>query len=352
VKRHKIISLLLTALLLIATIPILSCTATDPLVGDTYIETLYVWDGVGWNQITTNGGGGGGNVTAAANLTTDAIVRGDGGIFGVKTSPVFVDNLGNIITPGNLNAWDVNATNDLDVGGTTHSTGDLNTDSDVNSGNDVNVTNDLDVTDDADIGGFLDVVEGLEVGAVAHYSSFAADGTLTMVGNARTINVIWVDAGGIKAPGAKPATEASHGTLETPAWRFANQALVANQESVSFNMRIPERMDRTVEPAITIGWSSTTNAGNVKWQLEYLWTSLDESTIAAAQETLTVTTAVSGVAEGLVASTFAGIDIPSGTDICIHCRLTRLSADVADTVADDIELHGVCFSWTSNKLGS
>ena len=175
---------------------------------------------------------------------------------------------------------------------------------------------------------------------------------VVLAGDGKVFNAIWIDAGGIKSPGAKPATAIAQGVLETPAWRFSNQALVANQESVSFSMRIPERMDRTVEPTITVGWSSTTTAGNVKWQLEYLWRSADESTIAAAQETLTVTSAVSGSAEGFVASTFTGIDIPSGTDICIHCKITRLSADVADTVADDVELHGLCYKWTSNKLGS
>ena len=354
-KKYKVISLLLIALLLIITAPLLSCTAIDPITDSIYIQDLYVWDGVGWNHITD----GGGDVVGPAGATDHGLARYDG-----VTGKLIQDSLGTLLDDGanlflggdlsasDINAWDINATNDLDVGGTTHSTGDLNTDSDVNSGNDVNVTNDLDVTDDADIGGFLDVVEGLEVGAIANYSTFAGDGTLTMIGNARTINALWVDAGGIKAPGLKPATAIPHGILETPAWQFANQALIANQETISFSMRIPERMDRSVAPDITIGWSSTTNAGNVKWQLEYLWRSANESTIVAAQETLTVTTAVSAIAEGLVSSTFVGIDIPIGTDVCIHCKITRLSADVADTVADDVELHGVCYKWTSNKLGS
>ena len=191
----------------------------------------------------------------------------------------------------------------------------------------------------------------LHAGNAINYTSFDGNGVLTMAGSARTTNSVWVDAGGIKAPGAKPATAIAHGALETPAWQFANQAIAGNQETVSFNIRIPERMDRSVEPTITIGWSSTTNAGNAKWQLEYLWTSLNEDTTAAAQETLTVTTAASGTAEGLVTSTFTGIDVPSDTDICVHCRITRLSADAADTIADTLELHGLCLSWTSNKLG-
>ena len=176
-------------------------------------------------------------------------------------------------------------------------------------------------------------------------------GGMLSTGTARTLNALWVDAGGIKAPGAKPATEIAHGVLETPAWQFAD-AILANQETISFNMRIPNRMDRTVAPSITIGWSADgANPGDCEWQLEYLWTSPGEDTGAAAQETLPVTGTAAAVADGLVLTTFAGIDLPSATDVCIHCRITRLSADANDTIADTVELHGVCLNWTSNKLG-
>jgi len=186
--------------------------------------------------------------------------------------------------------------------------------------------------------------------------SYFSGGRLNMAGTARVLNGLWIDAGGIKAPGAKPATEVAHGVLETPAWQFANQALVANQESVSFNMRIPYLMDRTESPFISVGWSTTTvdpgdSSENVTWQLEYLWTSPDESTAAVAQGTVNVTSTASTVPEGMVFSLLAGIEIPSDTDICLHCRLTRLSADPSDTVSDEIELHGICLQFISNKLG-
>jgi hypothetical protein len=189
-----------------------------------------------------------------------------------------------------------------------------------------------------------------------NYTSFADDGTMTMVGDARVVNAVWIDAGGIKSPGAKPATEIAHGTLETPAWQFDNEALVANQESVSFIMRISERMDRTVAPVIGIGWSSdTTDPGDdsvqAKWQLEYVWRSANEDTTAGAEGTVPQTVSASTTANGLVETLFT-LSAPSATDICVHCKLKRLSADAADTIADTIELHGACFSWTSNKLGS
>ena len=171
--------------------------------------------------------------------------------------------------------------------------------------------------------------------------------------NARWINTLWIDAGAIKAPGAKPATEIPHGILETPAWQFADQALEANQETISYNMRIPNRMDRTVAPTMSIGWSADgISPGNCEWQLEYLWTAPGEDTGAAAQETLTAIGTATVTPDGLVVTTFTGIDLPGATDACIHCRVKRLSAGGNDTIVDTTELHGVCLNWTSNKLGT
>jgi len=172
-----------------------------------------------------------------------------------------------------------------------------------------------------------------------NYASFASDGELTLTGTARFTN-------------EKPATEVTHGLLETPAWQFANQAVEANQESVTFGMRIPERMDRSVAPTLGIGWSADgISPGVCEWRLEYLWISPGESTAAAAQETLSATGTATATANGMVVTSISGIDVPSETDVCIHCRLTRLSAGGNDTIADTVELHGVCLSWTSNKLG-
>ena len=176
-------------------------------------------------------------------------------------------------------------------------------------------------------------------------------GGLISTGTARTLNALWMDAQSIRAPQTNPAELISHGTLETPAFQFAD-AIEANQESVTFNMRVPNRMDRTTASTISTGWSADgSSPGNCRWQLEYLWTAPGEDTGAGAQETLAVTGTAVVVADGMVLTTFVGIDLLSATDICIHCRITRLSADGLDTISDTVELHGVCLGWTSNKLG-
>ena len=88
-----------------------------------------------------------------------------------------------------------------------------------------------------------------------------------------------------------------------------------------------------------------------KWRLEYLWRSVDEDTTVGAEGTVPQTVSSSTIANGLIETLFT-LSAPSATDICVHCKLKRLSADAADTIADTIELHGACYSWTSNKLGS
>lgn len=172
----------------------------------------------------------------------------------------------------------------------------------------------------------------------------------SLIGSARTIRDLWIDAAGIKAPGAKPATEVSFGALEVSAWEFSDEGVEANQESVSWRIAVPYDMDRSVGPSLRIGWSSA-STGNCKWQLKYRWFSEDEDLTQDGEETLTTTDAASATANGLVITTITGIDAPSSSDATIMFKLTRLSADAADTISDTVELHGVCFNYTSDKLG-
>jgi len=188
------------------------------------------------------------------------------------------------------------------------------------------------------------------IGDGINYASFASDGLLSLVGTARVTRDLWIDAAGIKAPGAKPATEVAFGTLETSAWEFSNEGVEANQESVSWRIAVPYDMDRTEEVKLRVGWTSA-STGNCKWQLKYRWFSEDEDMTQDGEETLTEVAAASTTANGLVVTTIEGINAPSATDATIIFKLTRLSADGEDTISDTVELHGVCFNYVSDKLG-
>ena len=177
-----------------------------------------------------------------------------------------------------------------------------------------------------------------------NYTEIQPNGLILRHGTARTLNDLWIGAQGIKAPGVKPATWVDHGI--SGVWQFAD----GNDETLVANIRIANRTDRSVPPTFTIGWASA-STGNCEWQIEYLWTGINENTIADAQETLSVVTAASAVANGLVASTVT-LQAPSATDVCIHIRIKRLAAGGLDTIVDTVELIGTCIQFVSNTLGT
>lgn len=198
----------------------------------------------------------------------------------------------------------------------------------------------------------LDVVGAARFGdSATNYANFAADGELTLAGTARVTNGLWIGANGVKAPPTKPAAFVDHGV--SGAWEFSD----ATDDTIVANMRIPNRMDRTVAPTISLGWSSTTLAAFCEWQIEYLWRATNEDTTAAADDTLLSSTDAdastsSGTAEGFVITTFT-LAAPSATDVCLHLRIKRRADLAADTInGDTVELHGICMNFTSNKLGT
>lgn len=180
-----------------------------------------------------------------------------------------------------------------------------------------------------------------------NYTALATDGLQTMVGTARVINTIWLPATGMKSVGAKAAVFVEHGL--SGAYQFTDGA----DDQIVGSIRIPNRMDREVAPTISIGWSATAIVGNCNWQLEYLWTKANEDTNAGAQDTHTEAATVSGTAEGMTLTTFDALDLPDSDDICLHFRLSReADDDPPDTLVGDAELHGICMSFISNKLGT
>ena len=121
-----------------------------------------------------------------------------------------------------------------------------------------------------------------------------------------------------------------------------------DDETVVANMRLPNRMERAVAPRFAIGWTSAA-LGTAEWQLEYLWTSVGES-LLAAHTTVQTATAI-GVANTMVMSLFA-VAAPSATDVCLEIRFKRLAAGLVDNIAGATLLLGMCLEFTSNKLGT
>ena len=183
-----------------------------------------------------------------------------------------------------------------------------------------------------------------------NYASFATDGLLTMHGTARVKKNFYIDADGIKAPGAKPASFVESGL--SGSWEFSDE-IEANQQSISGNVKIPDDADRTLAPTLNIGvYANGASPGDTKWQLEYLYAGENSDMTSSAQETLTAVETASATSNGLTILSFTGIDLPSSTDQAMIWKLTRLSADAQDTISGSVFLKGIFIEYTSNKLGT
>lgn len=157
---------------------------------------------------------------------------------------------------------------------------------------------------------------------------------------------IWLSFSGLKAPPTQSATFVDHGV--GGAWEFSDAA----DDTVAFNLNAPTDMDKDVAPDITLKWSSPSTTGNAVWQLEYLWRNPGEDTTGSAEGTLSITVGPAGSANGLVRSTFTGLNAPSSNDKFLHCRLRRLGTDGNDDLGNTAELHGIYMEYTADKLGA
>ena len=107
-------------------------------------------------------------VSAAANITNHAVVRGDGGAKGVQDSLVIISDTGGVTIPNGLTIGSVGAPNIIQLNATTIRIGD---------------------------------------GGATDYTQFAVDGELTLAGTARVLDVIDVEPDAVRRPVANPPGE-------------------------------------------------------------------------------------------------------------------------------------------------
>ena len=93
-------------------------TLTVPALAGNYTLTLPIDDGDNTEVLSTNGsgvlswvanGGGAGDVTAAANMTDNTLLKGDGGVKGIQDSGIVVDDSDNVSAIGTLGTTALNS---------------------------------------------------------------------------------------------------------------------------------------------------------------------------------------------------------------------------------------------------
>ena len=171
--------------------------------------------------------------------------------------------------------------------------------------------------------------------------------TFHLTGETQVTRSLWMSAESFQAPGTKPAALVEYGIGYS--WEFTD----GTDDTLFARFPLPYDMDRSVAPVVKIGWSTpTASAGNCRWQIECLYRAQNEAMDAAADETLVDNFAASGTAKGLIVSSQTLSSAPSSTDVCLSLRIKRRADDENDTLGEDNHLHGVCFEYTANKLGT
>lgn len=188
-------------------------------------------------------------------------------------------------------------------------------------------------------------VNGVAVGGATNYVDINDTG-MTLYGDARVYKNEWIDASSFRIPTLNPATATEHGIS------FCYDFTDGKDDIVFANMRIPQGIDRTVDPELKIGWC-TTDVNTVNyctWQLEYLYLTAGEDAEVAAQETLSVNSNAIATEDGLIIATITGMDTLAAGDQLIMFRVTRLGT--ADTLEEDAHFLGMGIKYTANKLGT
>jgi len=182
-------------------------------------------------------------------------------------------------------------------------------------------------------------------GGTTNYTKLATDGEITLFGTARVYKNEWITVGALKAPGVKPAAYTDYGI--SGAYAFDD----SDAEVVVANIRLPQDMDKTVVPDINIGWGANATSGNVVWQVEYLYRADNEALDSGTpDDTLTVTSGVSGTSDGLVVSSVT-LAAPGSSDKLLLLRIKRLGTDGSDDLSGDAYLVGCGLKYTADKLG-
>ena len=167
-------------------------------------------------------------------------------------------------------------------------------------------------------------------------------------GNARVTKHAWLPAGAIRAAGGAAATEG----LNTNGWIVIS--FVDGQDRwAQGNIKVPDDMDVSEDSYICIGWSSPTTSQTLIMDAYYLITAAGDSTEQAGTAAMAIPLTSGTNADELVVSTIA--TIPGGTitdEMCVHVKMMRDGNNPADTLGDVMELHGVAFQYTANKLGA
>lgn len=218
----------------------------------------------------------------------------------------------------------------------------------------VGVTSPIQNQLDAKVDGPLDFTpyflkEGGAIGTATNNTTFEADGTLVMNGAATVwndVNISLVPPAGQSS--ALPTIVAIKGDAYLDCYAFSGTN--STPDEIHGSLEIPHSYKEGTDLQFHLHWApTTTNVGNVHWQLRYAWFN-NGSVPTGALATATDTT--SGVAwqEQNSVFTLSGAGMNMGSRI-IFC-LFRDPVNAADTYAFNSAVYDLGFHFEQDTLGS
>jgi hypothetical protein len=195
----------------------------------------------------------------------------------------------------------------------------------------------------------LEVDGDVYVGGTGGNTVFETDGTLYSYGNATIFEDLKFPAQALSS-GATPADSCAviGTTLRTLCFDGA-----ATTESMELSAQFPHerKVGSKLHPHIHWG-PSNTNAGNVKWQLEYSCANINDT--FPASTTISVVDASDTVAHKHQIVGFPEIDTAAYGNISAMClmRIFRNPGDGTDTYGSDAELYEFDIHYEIDSMGS
>ena len=210
----------------------------------------------------------------------------------------------------------------------------------------------------------------IKLGDGTNYSQFAADGSLSFVGDATVWDDLRVPLTSVKLGGVKDPTFAvwktdGSGSRGVWAWSFSDQAVASNEEELFFAAQLPHSYKEGSDITCHVHWTPAVS-GNanefVKWGLEYSFADINENfaantTIIYSDASSAATATSSGDATLTAGKHYlSDLSVITGTNYKISsiliCRVFRNSSDADDDLAQAAIAFEIDFHFEKDTVGS
>jgi len=188
-------------------------------------------------------------------------------------------------------------------------------------------------------------------------SSSVKDNTsygIILTSTSRVKNTECVNANGFKLPTTNPAVLKDATSDVGSILEFKDET--SDYDNARLTIKIPKDIDVTVQPMLQFEWFCTTaeptdDSLNVRWEITYIWTALDETSDSSGDITYTNNYNASDIAKGLVETNIQLSGFVAG-DRYLQANIARRSDATPDTAtAATANILGACLYYTANKLG-